>query len=190
VQQTYRVFSETENLARCTPAKVGDNSDWTSIMNIAEKNRANFCKVLDGKLLFSALYGMYTVTLNELKAVLMVNALAGQSGAVNKTSMGSTAQNDLQEVQRRKGRISNTSQSAKKSTKPVPISGAVNLPPKAVLTRQFFSPLRTTGMDTEQKTPRKPGRPPRIMMTSTTNLIRIQSGLKDHVKGEHELRNT
>jgi hypothetical protein len=38
----------------------------------------------------------------------------------------------------------------------------------------------------EQEVPRKPGRPPPIMMTSTTNLIRLQSDLKDHVKREYE----
>jgi hypothetical protein len=38
----------------------------------------------------------------------------------------------------------------------------------------------------EQEAPRKPGRPPLIMMTSTTNLVRLKSDLKDHVKGEYE----
>jgi hypothetical protein len=61
----------------------------------------------------------------------------------------------------------------------------------AVLTRNFFAHLRTPDMDTEtistentlseQEAPRKPGRPPPIVMTSTTNLIR----LKYHVKGEY-----
>jgi hypothetical protein len=68
-------------------------------VNSAEENRANFYKDLDGKLLFSVLYGMYTVTLNELKAVLKVGigeicCPEGQSGAVNKTSVESTAQDD------------------------------------------------------------------------------------------------
>jgi hypothetical protein len=39
----------------------------------------------------------------------------------------------------------------------------------------------------EQETSRKAGRPPPI--TSTTNLIRLQSDLKDHIKGEYEFRN-
>jgi hypothetical protein len=64
---------------------VGESSKWTSIVNSAEENRANFRKGLDGKPLFSALYGMYTVILNEMKAVLKVSALAGQSGTVYKT---------------------------------------------------------------------------------------------------------
>jgi hypothetical protein len=66
------------------------------------------------------------------------------------------------------------------------------LPPKAVLTH-VFTPLRTTGAEdtlTEQEAPRKLGRPPPIMMISTTNLIRLQSILKDHVKGEYNFRNT
>jgi hypothetical protein len=64
-------------------AEVGESSEWTSIVNSAEENRANFCKSLDGKLLFSALYGMYTVTLIELKAV---SAQAKHGDAVNEAS--------------------------------------------------------------------------------------------------------
>jgi hypothetical protein len=42
---------------------------------------------------------MCTITLNELKAVLKFSEQAGQSVAVNKTSLESTAQdNDFQEV--------------------------------------------------------------------------------------------
>jgi hypothetical protein len=64
---------------------------------------------------------------------------------------------------------------------PVPTSTAVKLLPKAVLTHNFFASLRTTDMDTEitgaenpllkQEASRKLGRPPPILMTSTTNLI-------------------
>jgi hypothetical protein len=88
-------------------------------VNSAEENRANFCKVLDGKRLFSTLYGTYTVTLKELKAFLKVNAQAGQSGAVNKTSLESTAQdNDFREARRSKRhRSNNTSRIAKELTK-------------------------------------------------------------------------
>jgi hypothetical protein len=65
-----------------------------------EENRTNFYKGLDGKPLFSALYGMYTVTLNEMKAV---SAQAKHSVTVNKTSSKPTAQDEeLQEVKRHK----------------------------------------------------------------------------------------
>jgi hypothetical protein len=139
VQQVHKFLSDIETLAECTPAKLGESSEWTTIVNSAE-NRANFCKVLDGKLLFSALYGMYAIALNELKTVLKVSAPAGQSRAVNKISLKPTAQDDdFQEVKRSKSYISNdTSQAAKKSTKSVAISTAVKLPPKAVLTRNFL----------------------------------------------------
>jgi hypothetical protein len=42
----------------------------------------------------------------------------------------------------------------------------------------------------EQETPRKPGKPPPTLMISTTNLIRLQSDLKEHAKKEYEFRNT
>jgi hypothetical protein len=72
---------------------VGESPQWTTIVNSAE-NRAKFCEFLDGKPLFSALYGMYTVTPIELQAVLKMSAQAGQRGAVNETSVESTVQGD------------------------------------------------------------------------------------------------
>jgi hypothetical protein len=167
-----------------------------------EENRAKLCKGLDGKPLFSALYGTYTVTLNELKAVFKVSEQARQRGAVNITTVESMAEDDdFWEAKGCKWHISNnTSQTAKKSTKPVPTSAPVKLPPKSVLICNFFTPLRTTDMVTEttgadnllwqKEAPRKPGTPPPIMMASTTNLIQLQSDLKDHVKGQYEFQNT
>jgi hypothetical protein len=109
----------------------------------------------------------------------------------------SRAQDDeFQEVKRRKRHISNnTSQTAKKSTKQLPTSAAVKMPPKAVLLiPKSFASLRTTDMDTEateaentlpeQNSPRKPGRQTPIVMTSTTNLIRFQIYLKGHTSKE------
>jgi hypothetical protein len=85
VQQVHKVLSDFEILAKFTPANVGESSEWITIVNNAEENRANFYKDPYGKLLFSALCGMYTVPLNELDAVLKVRAQAGQSGSVDKT---------------------------------------------------------------------------------------------------------
>jgi hypothetical protein len=64
---------------------VGESSQWTTIVNNAEENRAKLCKFIDGKPLFSAFHGIYTVKLKELKAVLKMNAQAGKSGPVTKT---------------------------------------------------------------------------------------------------------
>jgi hypothetical protein len=91
------------------------------------------------------------VTQNELKVVLKVSAQAGQSGVADKTSVESRAKDDdFQEEKRRRRHISNdTLPGAKNSTKPVPITTAVKPPPKAVLTYNFFAPLRTTDIDME-----------------------------------------
>jgi hypothetical protein len=165
---------------------VGESCEWTTILNSAEENRANFCKILDGKPLFNALYGNYMVTLNELNAVLKVSAQAGQSGGVNKTSVESSAQGYYSD---------DTSQTAKMSTILVPKFAVAKLPKKAVTSHNFFPPLRTNNMDTEkeppeQVAPRESSGPPPIVMITTTNLIRLQSNLKNHVKREYEFRNT
>jgi hypothetical protein len=55
VQQVHKVLRNTEILAECTPAKVGESAECTTIVNSAEENRANFCKGLDGRPLFSEL---------------------------------------------------------------------------------------------------------------------------------------
>jgi hypothetical protein len=151
VQQGYKMLSYIEILAKFTLAKVGESSKWTSIVSRMEENRANVCKILEVKPLFSALYGIYTLILNELKGVLEVNAQAGKCGAVTKISLESAAHDDdLQEVKRRKRLISNdTSQTAKKSITSAPKSAAGKLPTKAVITRKYFAPLTTNDMDTE-----------------------------------------
>jgi hypothetical protein len=128
---------------------------------------------------------MYTVTLNELKAV-----------SAQKTSSEPMAQDEgFREVKRRKRQNFNgKSQSTKEVTKTVAASAAVKMPPKATSTQNYSEPLTTTDMDTEytgaenmlpkQEAPKKSGRPPPIVVNSTTNLIRLQSDLKDHVKEE------
>jgi hypothetical protein len=67
--------------------------------------QSNFHKGVHGKLLFSTLYGMYMITLNEPKVTLKASAQC--SGLVNKTSVESMAQNDdFQEVMTCKWHIS------------------------------------------------------------------------------------
>jgi hypothetical protein len=139
---------------------------------------------------------MWVVTFNELKAVLKVSARYSKQNLIGINGPGRR----LPKVKSCKRNISNnTSQTSKKSTKSVPTFAAVKMPPKAVITHNFFAPLRTNDMDTEttgaentlpeQEVPRKSGRPPTIVMTSITYLIRLQSDLNEHVKGEYEFRN-
>jgi hypothetical protein len=66
VQEVHNVLSDIEILSGCTSAKVGESSEWTSVVKRAEENRANVCKAEEGKPFFRALYGMCAVALNEL----------------------------------------------------------------------------------------------------------------------------
>jgi hypothetical protein len=80
------------------------------------------------------------------------------------------------------------------------MSAAFKMAPRAVITRDFFAPLRTNSMDTEttgaentlpeEEAPRKSGRPPPIVMPSSINVIKLLNDLKEHVEGEYEFRNT
>jgi hypothetical protein len=63
VQQVYKVLNEIEIIAGCAPAKEGESPEWNTIVNCADKNRINFCKILDGK------PHLRPLTLNKLKAM-------------------------------------------------------------------------------------------------------------------------
>jgi hypothetical protein len=94
LKQLFKVLCDIENVAEYTPAPVGESEKWSSIVNVVEEKRQNFCKALTGKTLFTALYGTYTVALQELKTLLKVHAQAGQS----KT----TEEDGFKDVRRRK----------------------------------------------------------------------------------------
>jgi hypothetical protein len=61
-------------LAGCTPASIGESEAWSHIVKGTKVDRTEFCNVLSGKQLFSALYGMLSVALNDLKKVLQTRA--------------------------------------------------------------------------------------------------------------------
>jgi hypothetical protein len=73
------VLCSIEDLASCTPASVGKSEEWAAIVRLAEDNRESYYKALRWKTLFSALYGTYAVTLNELKNVLKASSQEGQT---------------------------------------------------------------------------------------------------------------
>jgi hypothetical protein len=126
---------------------------------------------LQGKPLYSALYGSYTVTLNELKSLLKSSTQARQ------TSQG----DGFQEVRSRKRH--STAEAARS-----PKKAAVPTPAGQVPTKNFFAPLRTAQMDTnapdaqpseeEAAAPKKSVRPPPIVLKSAANLIQLQNKLK------------
>jgi hypothetical protein len=51
VQQVHEALNYIEILDECTPAKVGESSEWITLVNSAEESRANFSKSLNGKLI-------------------------------------------------------------------------------------------------------------------------------------------
>jgi hypothetical protein len=59
------VLGDIEGVTRHIPASVGESAECAAIVNPAEENGASYNKALHGKTLFSALYGTYTVTLDE-----------------------------------------------------------------------------------------------------------------------------
>jgi hypothetical protein len=196
----YKVLCDIEDLAGYTPHSVGEGNEWTSVVDAAEENRANYCKVLSGKTLFSALYGTYTVTLNELKAVLKASTQSEQN--VSTPVQQSTKDDGFQEVRRRKrqssGESTKITKVSKKPTVPATTPAAVQLAPRDTATRNYFAPLRTADMDTdataetvtpEEAAPPKTGRPPPVVLTSPTNLIQLQKQLKN-ITENFEFRNT
>jgi hypothetical protein len=124
LKQLFKVLCDIEYVAGYTPALVGDSAQWSSIVNSAEANRRNFCIALDGKTLYSALYGAYTVALQEIKPLLKARA------SINPTSKSTSNQEKgFTEVRRRKRQSSDiaaqTSKKAESAAEPAP----ANAPP-------------------------------------------------------------
>jgi hypothetical protein len=76
-RQLFKVLCEIEDMTSFAPGTVGESPEWASIVDSPEENVATFCKALSGKPLFSAVHGIYTITLGELKAMLK-KSTAGQ----------------------------------------------------------------------------------------------------------------
>jgi hypothetical protein len=70
IQQLLKVLCGIEKLANSTPIICWGEQGVGFRISSAEDNREDYCKVLKGKTLFSALYGTYTVTLLDLKKLL------------------------------------------------------------------------------------------------------------------------
>jgi hypothetical protein len=133
LKQMFKLLCDIEDVAGYAPASVGDSEQWSSIVNAAEDNQTNFCKALTGKTLFSALYGMYTVTLNDLKALLKASSPAGKCVT---PKWAAPREDGFKEVRRRKRHSSNEAAPTTKKA----VSAAEVAPQKEVPTRNFFAP--------------------------------------------------
>jgi hypothetical protein len=190
IQRVMKTLSDIVSLASCTPKKVGHSNEWAQIANTAQEDRANLCQTLKGKRLFSALYGVYCLTLANLKAVIQNSVgRTTASPSSNTTEKPSTqpSADDTEGFQERK-RKKRTSTGEKLSPKTQP---ATSRP-----TRNFFAPLNSQSMDTgdreEEETTKSKGtgRPPPIIVTSNINLIKTQKELDTQLLGTFTIRNT
>jgi hypothetical protein len=193
LKQLLQVLGDMQDVARHIPVSGGESAEWSAIVNAAEENGASYCKDLRGKQYYSALYGTYTVTLQELKAVIDARTLADQTNILKTTGQQTNNKDDFQEVRRRKRRaIEETHRNFKESDSTDQTPTALNIPPRGHHAK-FFASLKAADMDTdafgteatsnEEAVPSKTGRPLPIILTSTTKLIQWQKQLKIVVKG-------
>jgi hypothetical protein len=183
MQHLHKLLRDIEALAGCTPAAVGESEEWAAVVRSAEDNRENYSLALQGKTLYSALCGTYTVTLNDFKSLLKGSSQTGRS-----------SQDDgFKEVRSRKRH--STAQAAHS-----PKIAAVQTSSGQLPTKKLFAPFRANSMDTdapvtvsnttEASAPVKAARPPPIVLTSAANLIQLQKQLKGVAKHNFEFRST
>jgi hypothetical protein len=99
----FKTLCDIENVAGYTPVEVGESAEWTAIVSAAEDNRASYCKAVSGKIMFSVLYGTYTVALNEFKILLKASTSAGRTTTATVT-VTPTQEEGFKEFRRRKWR--------------------------------------------------------------------------------------
>jgi hypothetical protein len=183
MQHLHKVLCDIGALAGCTPASVGESEECAAVVRSAEDNLERYSLALQGKNLYSTLYGTYTVTLNDFKSLLKASSQAGRA------SQG----DGFKEVRSRKRHsTAEAARSPKKAAVP-PSTGEVPV-------KNFFTPLRANSMDTdapvtvsnptEAAAPEKSSRQPPIVLTSAANLIQLQKQLKGVANQQFEFRST
>jgi hypothetical protein len=200
--KVHKVLCDIVSIAGCTPTNVGRGAEWKHIVESAEQDRSQLCDSLKGKLLFSALYGTYTVTLSNLKSVLQTSANQKQKTATKETPKASDDGFREQRGRKRNSSSNTDTDNQRKDRKKAEITTVwktVQSVKKVPTTRNYFAPLRTPQMEAEeseppteeqQTSPVVSGRPPPIVLTSAINLIQLQNNLKSIVKGNFEFRST
>jgi hypothetical protein len=111
----YKTLCDIKNMSGYTSAAVGESAEWTAIVSAAGDNRASYCKALSSKVLFSALYGTYTVALNERKFLLKASTSAGRTTTATET-VKPTQEEGFKEVRRRKRRSTTEAAPASKKS--------------------------------------------------------------------------
>jgi hypothetical protein len=167
-------------LIHTSPSINGNGAVWNKLIAKSEAERTVLCKHLDGKALFTAMLRLYATIHREMRESLLLEQ-----------------KEPAEEFREQRRRKRNPSEEQKKKPKPSPSPRDPRIKSQGqVLTKNFFAPLRTPGMDVEETTKpeeqqpsNKSGRPPPIVLTSTTNLMQLQRKVKDIVTGNFEFRN-
>jgi hypothetical protein len=174
-------------LINISPSVNGNGASWKEITSRAEAERIVLCKHLEGKPLFTAMLRLYAATHRDLRDSLQPEQEQEE------------ATEAFREQRKRKRNPSDEQPAVlKKTAGSVPAKTSptgVSSPPNAVVTQNFFAPLRGAEMDTEgspreESAAGKAGRPPPIVLTSATNLIQLQKQLTNVVEDNFEFRNT
>jgi hypothetical protein len=157
-----------------------------------EVTKSNLHKLLKGEELYSALYGMYTQVLHDLKAVVKESSSQGETAKTTITAPPSIEEFPKQERRKRKS----TDDADKRIKKPATSTTGVNNPqlrPKDEAPIWNFAPLGPTerqadhGDDStkrqqQQTQSSQAGRPPPILPTTQVNLIHLQKQLNGLLK--------
>jgi hypothetical protein len=151
-------------LIHTSPSINGNGTVWKELISKSETERTVLCKHLDGKALFTATLRLYAAIHREMRESLLL-----------------VQQESSEKFREQRLRTRNSSEEQVKRPKPTPNPRDPRIKSQgAVLTRNFFTPLRTTEMDVAEETTdkeqqqsscSKSGRPPPIVLTSTTNLM-------------------
>jgi hypothetical protein len=196
MEKVHLVLKDIASLAGCTPKSVGESEPWKNVITKAAETRRNLRQILQGKQLYSALHGVYSEVLADLKIVLQQSASKVEDNQTNEPG----AQEDFREQRRRKRKPSDGKVSAKKVATTTDGVNDLHIRPQAeVTTRNYYAPLRSNEMEvTENTNPAESqqaptterSRPPPIVLTTETNLIRLQKDIKGIIKGSFEFRST
>jgi hypothetical protein len=175
----------TGQIIHISPPVNGNDAVWKELIARAEAEMAVLCKHLDGMLrLYAALH-------RELRD----SSLPAEQKSTE----------EYREQWMRKRNSSDEKAKKSKTSVPMPESRDPRLRPKGeVPTKNFFAPLRTAEMDVErtlvestsdeanselqQLSSNKSGRPPPIVLTTATNLMKLQRHIRDIFTGNFEFR--
>jgi hypothetical protein len=198
VVRVRRVLTSIARLAGSTPASVGESPKWAAIFQNMVDTRRKLRHILKGKLLYSALYGVYTVMLHDLIAVTKDNAAKGET--VKTTITGRPSLEEFREERRRKRESTDDVdiRAKKPATSTTGVNDAQLQSTDEFPTRNVFAPLRPIEMEAvhgdkaddsteaqQQQTPSsQAGRSPPIVLTSEVNLI--QNGEENNFVHFHD----